>query len=852
MSSQLRPAWRKPGQNLLLWLASTVLMLVVPLTVFATPANSTAAAKPLLVGVLVNGHDTGAGINLLRASDGSYDADIDQFATAIKTRVRDSGTQLQILTPLGNANFAASAVIHRDSIRYVPVRALATALAAKIRFDPTEFALRVQLPWTPGADGLDATANGAMAGQETPDIRAPSASLSTIHSEAYYSRQSGTDSLSTLTDLQGALGPGSWRTRILTTSPGDRQTMQNYGWTVDHGNSRGYLGHSQITLDPLLPYANLTGAQYAWSTRPDISYGNDLGNNELVATQTLGGQSLNGHDAPPGGIAELRIDGKVVARTAIRLDGSWEFRDIALRGTEFAQVALYQRFGDGTPTRVMPVNSATSPRSLPAGMVVSYAGLGVDGNPLDPAIGTRGLGGFYQFRWGVNDRLTVDASTQRAGGRDYGVSNAILGLGPLGTWGFGVARSGSATAWSMQGNGQHGMWFWNTFARQYGAGYFPGLAATQSDRYGELGTHLSSRLDVSLVGRDAHDPFSGTRYRFIKPAANWSVTDHFNINARPDYNGSYTYAANWAVQPDTQITLSRYVGIDQIELTHVLPDGMQLDLAATRDPTLGTRYSQTLRGLWAHAHPFSWSAGLLEGSSRIGYLLDAAMETIPGLSVHMQLYNDPVNKGISSGTTFQLSLVADFAVTSSGLARGNYSARAARRGAISGKVTGELPDDVKLSDLAGIEVLIDGKPLGTLDGNGHYLVGDLPPGVYQLQMDSEKLPIDLLPPARHPLVEVRAGATTRADFAMLLRLGFAGRITRADGSHPGGIKVVAVDSNGNIAGSSSTDVRGYYRIDQLPPGIYDVRAGRAQRTVTLQRAFVYGQDLVIRKASTPP
>ena len=800
----------------------------------------------MLVGVLVNGRDTGVDINLLPDASGGYDADIDQFAAAIQTRVRSGSGTLLIPTPLGDATFAATSIIQRGSARYIPVTRLAAALASEVRFDSAEYALRVTLPWTPGASADNSDADRASMAHETPDIRAPMASLSTIHSEAYFSRQNGIDSLSTLTDLQGALGPGSWRTRILTANPGRRQAMQNYGWTLDRGNSRYYLGHSQVTLDPLLPYANLTGMQYAWSTRPDISYGSDLANNELVATQTLGGQALSGRNAPAGGVAELRVNGQVVARTPIRLDGTWEFRDIALRGTEFAEVALYRRFGDGTPTRVVPVSSATSPRSLPAGMLVSYAGLGVDGNPLDPAIRTHGMGGFYQMRWGVSDRLTVDASAQRAGGRNYGVSNAIVGLGMLGTWGFGVARSGSTNGWSIQGNGQYGMWFWNGFARHYGAGYFPGVDTVQSDRYGEFGGHITAHLDLSLVGRDASDPFSGRRYRFIKPAVNWAVNDRFNLSARPDYNGSYTYAANWAVRDDTRVMLSRYVGISQLELVHALPHDMQLDLAATHDAARGMRYSQTLSGLWAHAHPLSWSAGLLEGSRRIGYLLDAAVETIPGLSVHMQLYDDPVNRYLGGGATLQLSIVADFAVTSSGLARGSFSALAARRGSISGRVTGELPADVKWSDLAGIQVLLDGKPRGTLDSNGHYLVNDLPPGIYQLQMDSEKLPIDLLPPAKHPLVEVRSGATTRADFAMRLVLGFAGRVVDAQGQPRGDATVSAIDAQGHVAATTRTDVRGYYRIDQLPPGSYSVRAGTASRAVTLQRAFVYGRDLVVK------
>jgi hypothetical protein len=397
----------------------------------------------------------------------------------------------------------------------------------------------------------------------------------------------------------------------------------------------------------------------------------------------------------------------------------------------------------------------------------------------------------------------------------------------------------------MQGDGQRGMWFWNAYARRYGANYFPGVAAVQSDRYGELGAHLSARLNVSLVGRDASDPFADRRYVFVKPAADWAMTDRFSVSARPDYNGLYTYAANWDVRNDTRVMLTRYVGISQLELAHALDGGLQLDLSVTRDPQRGTRYAQTLSGLWTRGHPVSWTASVLESTSRIGYLLDAATEAIPGLSMHVQLYNDPTRgpSGSGSGTTFQLSLVADFAVTPSGLARGSFNAAAARRGGISGKVTGQLPEGVRWADLAGVRVLVDGRPAGQLDARGHYLVSDLAPGVYRLQMDPENLPIDLQPPGRQPLVEVRSGATTRADFAMQLRLGMAGKLIDANGRPMASAVVRVLDADGRLVTSVRSNTLGYYRVDQLAPGTYIVQSGEARRQVRLDRRFVYGQDL---------
>ncbi len=801
----------------------------------------------LLGGLIVNGYNSGVSISLLPVA-GSYAVNVDQFAAGLQTRVLPLRDGLALATPLGDADIPAASVIRRGKTRYVPITLLAQALAARITFDRSEFALRVALPWAPGAAAGQSEVSPQTL-NETPDIRAPLASLSQIHSEAYFNRIDGIDSFSSLTDLAGALGPGMWSTQILTASPGGRAAMQYYGWTFDHGDNRVYLGHDEIALDPLLPYANLTGVQYAWSNRPDISYGSDLGNHQLVASQTLGGETLSGKDGPPGGIAELRVDGKVVARTAILLNGTWTFRHVVLRGTEDAEVALYQPFGNTTPTRVVPVNAATSPRSLPAGTIVSYAGVGMNGNPLDPSVHTHGLGAFYQLRWGVSNRLTLDTATQQIDGRNYTVGNAIVGMGPLGTWGFGLAHSGNAEAWSITGNGQHGMWFWNGYALETGAGYYPGIDTVTSNRYGELGLHVNPRLDLSLVGSDSDDPVTGSRYRFVKPAISWRVTDRFNFSARPDFNGSYDLTADWVADRNTQVALSRYAGMSQIDITRSLPRELRLDLTATHVPLLGTRYAQTLSGMTLNAHPVTWSAGLLEGNQHIGYLLGAAMQAIPGLSLQAQIYNDPLARGINGGTIVQLSLVADFAVTSSGLAASNYSPQAVRRGSISGRVTGTLPDHATWADLAGAEVLVDGKPIGTLDRDAHYFVGNLTPGIHQIQLDTGKIPIDLVPVKPSLLVEVRAGATTRADIALTLQLGCAGRVYSKDGRPMQGATIVALDPRGHVVGNAKTGPLGFYRIDGLPPGHYSLRSGTHTREITLTRSFVYGQNF--GKSATP-
>ncbi len=808
---------------------------------------ASASHQTQVAGFFLDGKDSGQSISLLPLPQGGYAVDLDQFARRIGTLVQAQGPLLVLPTPLGNAQLQTAQAIQHDQHRYFPIAPLAKALGAKIAFDEQEFALKTELPWNPGS----AAPGAALSAQQVkPDIYAPSLSLSSWHSEAYFTRLGGSDTLSTYTDLGGALGPGFWRMSYYT-NPGGQNRLSNYGWILDQGNGRWMLGEDQLALDPLLPYAQLTGAQYAWTNQPGLVYGAAVGADQLVASQLQGGRTVSGGDGPPGGIAELRINGKAIARTAIRLDGTWQFRDVLLRGDERVEVALYQRFGDGTPVRIQQVNVASSAQALPAGTVISYGGVGADGNPLDPLVGTHGLGGFYQLRYGLNQQWTLGSTVQRAGGQDYGIVNAVGGFGSLGTWGMTLGRNGSASAWSVSGNGQSKSVSWSGYAIQRGANYFPGYTAESYDRYATLNWNAQADLGLSLSGRDAYDPTLDQNVRFLKPGFSWRPYASLGLSAMPDYFGNYAWNASWLPDARDQVSLSRYSGVNQAQWQHSFRDGYSTTLAATHDGYLGTRYSALLSGLWRGPRPILWTAGLLQGRGRFGYLLDAAVEAIPGLSAHLQVQNDPLNAAIPGvgGLLVQFVLVADFAVTPSGLTRGSMGSYAARVGVIAGRVSGELPANVHWSDLAGVPLLVDGRPRGKLDRDGHYLIPNLAPGVYRVQLDAEHMPIDLVPDTAAPWVQVRAGVTTTANFHVSLRLGFAGRVTR-DGQPLANVAIEILDAQGKAVKTLSSDQWGYYRVDDLPPGTYTVRADGASRSVTLQRAFLYQQDLAVAPART--
>ncbi len=147
-------------------------------------------------------------------------------------------------------------------------------------------------------------------------------------------------------------------------------------------------------------------------------------------------------------------------------------------------------------------------------------------------------------------------------------------------------------------------------------------------------------------------------------------------------------------------------------------------------------------------------------------------------------------------------------------------------------------------------MLLDGQLRGSVDARGRFLLDDVPSGVYALALDSEKLPLEYQPSDPVRRVQVRAGAVTRLDFAIALRLGFAGRVSGPDGAGRAELALEVHDAEGKRVAQGRSDAWGYYRFDGLPPGRYRVQSadGAVQREVVLERSFVFDVNLSVRSA----
>ena len=238
----------------------------------------------------------------------------------------------------------------------------------------------------------------------------------------------------------------------------------------------------------------------------------------------------------------------------------------------------------------------------------------------------------------------------------------------------------------------------------------------------------------------------------------------------------------------------------------------------------------------------------MQGEGETGYFLEGGMELRPGLHARLDALKDPlVQTSSGSSPTITLNLVADFAVTGSGLARGGYNVALQQVGGISGALAGDLPAGFTRDTLAHVGVSLNGQVRAETDSAGRFYIGDLKPGVYRVSLEPDNLPIELSASGAARNIEVRSGATTRADFTLELLLGCAGRIQGyADRQQ---LRITLVDADGRFVTAARISDSGFYRVDGLPPGTYRIllqrgeeNAALATRPLILTDRFVFGQD----------
>ncbi|MEA5505306.1 carboxypeptidase regulatory-like domain-containing protein [Halotia wernerae UHCC 0503] len=811
-----------------------------------------------LVGVIINNREVGS--LDIRIDANSILVPLQAFAEIAGFTIEDIDGNTRLKTPLGVVDLVANNLKEIDGITYISETTIKEKLSTSLQFNSSNLALVVDLPWRRGSGESQQTASALK-----PEVLPPVSGLSNFRQELQITNSSGDTRFRSSTLLGGRLAGGNWRVR-LNNNFVNQPDITEYFFYKRSNQFRYQAGRQQIGLHPLLNGINLTGAQIGYSNLPADRFRQQYSASELLPRRSQPVQSFRG-EVPPASFVQLRVSGIIVAQQQVGLNGIYDFIDVNLptSNNNDIELLIFDRNNLSIPIEIRSLRINTSDLLLPAGGNVQLGGLGLSGNlAQDSLFGdfsseSGRLVGFYQLRQGLSENLTFEGSVQsipdtiqtQAGFIWRLASPAVLATS-LGTSrgqvGYTTDLDINFDKLEILGNSQ-------LFPTGYNS------SRQSRDRFNhslEANYKFSNNFKLGLIARSRQDESRDASY--ILPTFSLNPFNNLSLRGRPDLDGRYLFSSYYYPSRATRLAFNTFGDIYTSDLTQNLNRNYQLSLGGEFGGDLAPRYSTTLNYNSRNISGLSWRVGLAYSDGDVGPIVGASMQVVPGLFARAEYQGIPSrSRNILGGfgdDRLTVLLVSDLSFAGGGVAPASSYGLGQEKGAISGRIVVE--GGKKGFDLGGANIrVVDSRnnrvSTAKTDSAGNFFVGNLREGVYIVELDPDRLPIELAIGKSTIVAEVAGAAITRLDFSVTEEYGLAGRITDVVGQPMAEVRVELINPAGARVLSTTTDQFGLYRLDGVPVGNYTLRVP-AQEGITngitlpnlqvaINKDFVYDQNL---------
>ncbi len=817
---------------------------------FEIPHADSTAIEPLLVGVIIGRQEVGA-LEVLREGD-RFLIPLEAFSEIAGITITLVGELTRLSTPLGAVDLGPAdlRIIHGET--FLTQSAIEQRLGTYISFDREEYALRFDMPWRP-AQGERLVLTDMI----TPEATPPAMSISTIREDLALSRRGDSHSSRSATMLAGRLAGGTWRVRYQDDFSGSRNLRQ-YAWRITRGRGLFLLGQQDLHLHPLLGSFELTGLQAAWTNQPLELFPPIAESRELLPRRVRPIATFRGQ-GPPGGMAELRIEGKVVDVQTIPLNGAYEFLEVQLPGRLLGQieVLVYDRRNLSIPVAIHQQRPSVSEFLLSKGALIQLGGFGYDGNlgqDLMDEERTGEVAGFYQARYGIWDGVTVEAAIQESNDMPQYMGGLVVGLGTGSVLSLGAAGSRGKEARGADLEVHRGHWHVLGSASTHASGFSAPESEEHSQYFAELTYVPGTRMNLSLIGRRRLGGIEKISY--VLPAISCWPTSRLSVRVRPDYAGDYQFDLYYRPHRRIRITVHQQ-DVTALDISQTLRRSYRVSLGTEFKEGMSTRYSGLLSYAGRGVDSFCWSLGastdgkkheaLGSAEVRIGLGFLARVGVEQDLSSHAEGWRSWDSRVVTFGLTM------DMAVVGGRLLPARAHAIRAERGGIAGQIKVIEDEAPTRHGFKNLYIFLNGQPAARTHAGGAFFVGDLEAGVYLVELDTENLPLELSPVRGSIVAEVAAGAVTGVSFLVRPEYGLAGRVADLNSTTVPGVRVELLDKTGHVLRTVITDRFGLFRIDGILVGVYQLRVSPESfpdvsfilptRTVVIRDDFLFDQNL---------
>lgn len=821
--------------------------------------------EPLLLEIFFNKQS--AGDHICYKLQDSYWIPFQLFLQETKLKGNNEGSgSLTYQTTLGVLSFDPETLKSIENTPCISFEQLDKSFYVKGRFVQSVFALALNVPWSPGQPSRKKHSAPAI----SPDIRAPSSSISFLRLEPQLSYEfEGKIDRELLLETGGRLAGGVWD----ITFEGDPTTAyspQNYHWTTYNNNSAFRVGTASTDLFSLLPGLDFTGVQFGWNNKTILSqldFERYTDSDAFLSMDRSQKRTIEGN-APPASIAELRLEGVVVARQRVGLNGRFIFRNVRmttdLRKTE---VYIYERTLREKPLEVLDYTMSILNRTLPAHELLVRTGGGIIGNPLDnEKRDSTSWTGFGHVLYGVHNRLTLEAGGQYnpENSNREAFAGAVLSIG--GNWGVALygARSNNryAADYRLEGNGTD--WALSYYGRIGQQGFSREDQESQINHSFRFNTGIFQPIDLLLYGK-YNQTGDEAIDKYLLPGIYWYVMPGLMLSALPNDEKRYRYEAGLNLTSQSDLSVTYENRILNADLSYDLSRSLQSRALYSHAFDTGSKVASLYFDWYPGGNRFDLvRMGISNTGNQTGYSVSWNKFFNAGLQMSVQ-YSYNMNNALQLETedTFSnlvppdarqyVALTATWDIGRSGkrFYPINRTAISHTRGGLAGSLKIMNETNLESSDINNVSILLNRKKLGQRQIDGSFFVGNLKPGVYAVEVDTEKLPLELNVSKKTTYVEVLNGAVSEIIIPVYAEYAIAGKVTGFNSEPVEGVTVNVMNESGERLDMAVTNLFGYYRTKGLQPGSYTVSVSDTQKQVTISNDYLYGIDFTIQEPAAP-
>lgn len=761
---------------------------------------------------------------------------LDPLGQWANVHINRTGQKTIIETPLGDALVAPVDLVEMPGGTHIALGALSEA-GIKAQFDQQAYALMLYAPWV----GIEPQSSALANRPQNPDYYPPDAGLARVYNRFNTSYKDGLSTSGLYSDAMGNLANGVWGLQTTTDQEQVTQLSQLYWHTFDRYVAMR-AGTSTANAGGYLSVSDFTGLQLGFS---NLSIYNHLASGSSVSRQMFIDDASYTHDisgqGPKGGIAELRLNDRPIARVRIALDGRYLFKRLPIgRGNyDKVEVALYEYSLAQPPIETIDHSIANKPRSVSTGEWLLNTGFGTVGSTVDAS--TEGpILGYGSVRYGLNNFLTLEAASQyRAEADDGWYLGAIASLGSSLATAIGHSHEGEKDTYDAE------IWAqWPSFKANYQAQHEKITDNSEEKHNLSLDLALGKKFNVIARGLLSKEN-DNTIDEYFVAGFNWRINSRNTFSLRPtneeEYDARFTHRSNTI---DANFQLRASEDSRGISINYALNPAWNLgaDYAIKNETeTLSAAADYRPR----HNNDSIYSAQITQQAEQIGYSLGWRHRLSPRTQFNFSYSRQLETEGelleeaaLTDSESLSVSIESELWFSKNGW-RGTGLKTDNTKGAIAAYV---FDNDGELLDNKNIRLRIVGaqsnlKP----QQDGSQALTGLPPGDYNLELLAEGLPIEYENNLSTFHVRIAPAATTKVNITLKAHYGASGLLT-VNGEPASHTWIDVWQDNKRIA-DGKTDSYGYYQITGLLPGKYELRYQNTKREFELTDDYVFDIDL---------